>query len=238
MELVCTLGRGIERVQAAGGGAWRPTRYIEKASENGSHSGCRAPGLDPSDESAVIAGSNANLLATVQFVEELARAGSAPPLVTFAAGRPAYLAGNPDPALSEGRVMAEKLARLLRLNAIPVPEIVIQARNTNTRDDIEQTLKLAAGRGLRRLAMITVAVHISRLREMLRWLVDLGQAPAGIAVSFIASESLLLKRYGPASRYARLLAQLEQSAAYRRTVEQEQQGIDALRAGTYRFGSE
>src|SRR5262249_1871072 len=87
---LCVLGRGIERVQTRYGSVWRPTRYLEQPSADGSHTGNRNP-AEQHDETSLIAGGHANLLAASTLFNRLRRQGATPNLVIFAAGRPPYL---------------------------------------------------------------------------------------------------------------------------------------------------
>src|SRR5882724_4834894 len=99
---LCVLGRGIEKVATSAGDVWRPTRYIEVPSERGGHTGKRARGLNLHDDRSVIAGSNANVLAACQYLQQTQEP---PRVVIFAAGRPGYIA---DAGITEGKVMLEK----------------------------------------------------------------------------------------------------------------------------------
>jgi hypothetical protein len=226
-EAICVLGRGIERVKTNRTSVWRPTRYVEALAEVGTHTGKRSDGLTIDDSAAVIAGSNANTLAAIELFANCRRAGKAPKLVIFAAGRPDYLANEPDKALTEGRILAERFVR----SACPRPaetQIVVLNDNRDTRDDIAETLGLVASAGLRGLTVVTVAVHIPRAREIAR----LSPIP-GVGMEFVSAEELLAGRYRSRAWPPRFLERLVGSAAYRRTMEREESGLVALRSGTY-----
>lgn len=238
MDVICILGRGIEKVKTSSGYVWRPTRLIEKLSEKGWHTGYRLQGLDPDNEFTVIAGSNANVLAAIQLLEELIKNGNPPQLIIFAAGRPPYLVDDPDPTLSEGTILAAKFVRSIKIDEANMPEIAIQSRNKNTRDDLEESLRLATEKGLKRLAVVTVSVHIERVREFFNLILKENPQFKNFDVSFFASEKVLLNRYRSVPLYKKLLARVEESAAYQETIEKERKGIEALRSGTYDFSSQ
>ncbi len=221
---VCVLGRGIERVTTSGGEVWRPTRYIEALSARGSHTGRRARGISFNDEHSVIAGSNANVLAACQFFEE---APVPPGLILFAAGRPHYLR-DAEPGLTEGKIMSEKFIRRVKLRP-GESEVIVLSQNRDTKDDIDEVLKIAEHREIKRVVIITVAVHLARTAEFAR--VACECSPACVDFQFIASEELLARRN---ARFARLFRACEKSPAYQRTAAKEQQGIEALRSGNYR----
>ena len=233
MDALCVFGRGIEKVRVCGEYAWRPTRLIEVLSENRFHTGYRAVGLDPEDEFSVIAGANANVLAAIQIFEELAKNNNPPRLVMFAAGRPKYLALDPDPTLSEGKILAEKFIRMVNIENTNFPEIITQSENKNSKDDLEQSLELATKNEVTNLSIITVSVHIPRVKELFRMCLNDKPLYKNLGISFLASEKILLRRYKSISLYKRMLSQLQGSKAYQRTVLNEQQGIIALRSGNY-----
>lgn len=233
MDVICVFGRGIEKVKTSSGYVWRPTRLIEKLSEEGTHTGFRVQGLNPDDDDVVIAGANANVLASSQLFEELSKTGNSPSVVIFAAGRPQYLADDPDPTLSEGKVLAEKFVRIVKLGGANMPEVVIQSGNQNTRDDMEQTLRFVSERNLKQLAIITVSTHMGRVKELFGLFLKENPQLKNLEVQFFDAEKVLLNRYRAVSLYKKVLAQLQNSVAYQRTKEKEQRGIEVLLSGNY-----
>ncbi|HLJ48461.1 MAG TPA: hypothetical protein VKU01_20745 [Bryobacteraceae bacterium] len=227
---ICVLGRGIEKVHTRSGDVWKPTRYIERPTSKGAHSGERVPGNNLNDDISLIAGAHANVLAACQLFEELKASGDTPHIVVFAAGRPAYLASDPDPSLSEGRVLADVFIRKLR-GATLDTEILVLSHNRDTKDDIDECMTLALSRGISGLAVITVGLHIARASEFAKLAPQYGK---GIDLRFIAAEELLLRRYATFSSLRGRLTSIANSPAYKRTLDRENRGIEALRSGGYK----
>jgi hypothetical protein len=224
---ICMLGRGIERVQIGAGSVWRPTRYLERPGPDGGHAGRRELArLD--DDTSLIAGSNANLLATCTLFERLKHQGAAARMVIFAAGRPPYLAAGPDPTLSEGLVLRDIFRRRVHLD--DRTETIIVTENRNTYDDINSTITLATARSIGHVAMITLRVHLPRAMEFARQAPD---AHRDVRLTFVAAEDLLQERYAKHPCILRAIAAARSCAAYQRTAAREAHGLQALRAGTY-----
>lgn len=225
-QVLCVLGRGIERMD--GTNTWRPTAYVERLSEENGHSGLRIENITAFDEDpkVVISGGEVNAVAGALFYKELALAGAPPAVVTFAGGRPAYLAKEPQ-HITEGRILYE---RFQEVSLHTRSEIVFQDGNSNTRDDLQETLKLAQERSFRRIAIVTVTVHIPRCLAFVssNWL-------QGMEIRFFASEPIV-HRFLP-GEYEYLYEAMI-SPAYTRTAERERKGISDLRAGRYNFGSQ
>jgi len=228
IEAICILGRGIERVSTRSGPVWRPTRYIERPSPSGGHSGYRYPAA-MDDASALIAGSHANVLAACTLYDRMRQNGATPRLVAFAAGRPGYLDADPDTTLTEGKILREAFTRRVRVPAEET-EIMILAENRNTRDDIDRIAALAGERSITAVAMITVRVHIPRAAEFGR-LARTFDGP--VRLDFVAAEDLLQERYARHPGILRALDQAVRSAAYERTAAREANGVRALLTGTY-----
>ncbi len=231
MDAICILGRGIERVSTRMGVVWRPTRYIERLSERGEHTGFREPRLSLESEGSVIAGANANVVAACQLIGEIESRGGAVGLVIFAAGRPKYLSGEADPNLTEGSVLLEKFRRKV-FDRMESSELVVLAKNRDTSDDISESLELSLRRRASRLTLITVAVHVSRASEFLRRTTGLLDR-ASLQVSIMASEEILARRFSRFACTSRVLRECMESHAFSRTAEKEHAGIEALRQGRY-----
>jgi len=231
LDILCVFGRGIEKVNEV----WVPTQHIEELSDKNGHPGVRAPGIDMNDDNlrVVIAGGEFNALATALLYNRLVAEERPPVILVFAAGRPAYIADDPDPTLSEGRVLLEYFRRraILREGT----EVLIQDKNRNTRDDLMQTLFLARERGLRGIGVISVLVHLARCQEFFRKALEVKPEFESYGVRFLASETILMQEE---SEFTPMLSELLISAAYCRTAERERKGIADLRAGKYYFGSQ
>lgn len=232
-DILCVFGRGIEKVD----GVWRPTAYIEKLSPENQHPGVRYPentiDMDGDDPQVVIAGAEINALATATLFASWRAAGSPPKVVTFAAGRPRYIAEDPDPTLSEGRLLKEVFLREVEPIADGV-EVVMQTTNRNTRDDLLKTLHLAKTRGFQRIVIVSVLVHVPRCMEFLRHALLAEPSFSNISVEFFASETVVLNH---CSGYEFLYRAMI-SKAFARTAERERRGIADLQSGKYDFVSQ
>ena len=231
-DAICVLGKGIEQTPTKAGMVWRPTRYIEQMSEIGRHTGFRVVGIDPDDNISVVAGSNANVLAATQLCTELYLNGMPPRLVIFPSGRPEYLAAHPDPTLTEAKVLSDRFVRSCRRIGIDRTEIVILGKSRNTREEVRDALGLAAVRGMRAMAIVTVAVHLARAHEFVRIAVEENPALSSVATTLVASEEILQRRYARFRRLSEILKGCATSQAYKRSAQSERAGIDALRHGT------
>lgn len=223
-EAIIVLGRGIAR----GKQGWRPTRYFEKLN-NRQHSGTFDVSLDPDDEDTVVAGAMANTLATFHLFKDLALQGYPPRLIIFAAGRPKYLENEPK-TLSEGAILREQIFRRLTRNNIPLPETIILTNNKNTRDDIEESLRILADRGINRTSAITVELHQGRTAEFLRLALENAPEQGRPEIELLASENLLRS---VDQRYRRLFEEAKKLPPYLRTEAMEQEGLARLKDGTY-----
>lgn len=226
-SLLCVFGRGIEKVD----GVWEPTQAIEQLSEQSGHPGVRIPDItgDSDDSRVVIAGGEYNVQAAAWLYDQ----GQTPAVLVFAAGRPNYLLSDPDPTLSEGKVMLHRFRQLVTLS--DSTQVVIQDQNKNTRDDLVQTLFLARDHQLQNVTIISVLVHLPRCREFLRSALAAEPSLDYCRVEFVAAEMVLMQ-HRPELRAT--LQGLLISKAYCRTAERERKGIEDLRSGKYNFGSQ
>ncbi|MDO8472124.1 MAG: hypothetical protein Q7S64_03200 [bacterium] len=226
-SVLCVFGRGIEKVE----GVWEPTQAIEQLSEQGGHPGERIPGIEcnSDDGRVVIAGGEYNVRAAVWLHDQ----GQPPAVLVFAAGRPNYLLSDPDPTLSEGKIMLGRFTQQVVLS--DSTRVVIQDQNKNTRDDLVQTLFLARDNKLHNVTIVSVTVHLPRCREFLQSALAAEPSLACCRVEFVASEMVLM-HYEP--KLCATLQELLISKAYCRTAERERKGIEDLRGGRYNFGSQ
>lgn len=233
MDMLCVLGRGIEKVKTSSGYIWRPTRYIERLADNGWHSGFRSLDITPDDEDqrVVIAGSNANVLAAAELFQKSASAGRPPKIVAFTAGRPKYITNDPDPSLSEGRVLREKF--LSKVHVSSETEVIVRANGQTTRGEVLEILHLAKSLGLGSIGVITVSLHIPRTKEFLRLALEKDRSLGDLEIIFLSSEEILFNRH---RRYADILKPAMNSKTYERTRAKERKGLDDLRSGRYNFG--
>ncbi len=227
-DVICALGRGIERVQTSAGERWRPTRYIEAVDDQGRHTGYRKRDASMNDNNSLIAGANANVLALCERWKQCRLLPHRLPVIVFAAGRPAYLS-RAAPLLTEGFILSEVFRRRARAEDC---EMVVLAQNRNTKDDIFECARLAAERKLRDLEVITVSVHVERVAEFVR--LAQGERPQ-LRFHLLASEDILRRRYARFMKFEAAYKEARASRAYLRTAAREAGGIEALRAGRYRY---
>jgi hypothetical protein len=227
-DAIVVFGRGIGKDER---GRWHPTPYIEETVD-GQHSGVFKTSVNTEGRNAYIGGANANVLAAVQLFEESVREGSRPKLVIFAAGRPDYLKDEAS-WLSDGKILEDKFKRKIGKSNHQVDTKVIR-QNKNTRDDVEQSLKIAKDHGLGRVAIITVGVHIPRSREFYEVAKKEGNVSTDIQVDFISSEEILGRRD---RRFTKIFEAGLKTQAYKKTVAKEKEGIKNLRQGRYKFNS-
>lgn len=224
-------------------GKWRPAPYLIKGRQGRINSGIFESFIDPyyinpdsenseNNEVALVAGGNANTLAGFHLFQRLKNEEKTPNLIIFAAGRPPYLAEK-EPYLCEGDVMQEAFLR--KADAanmlLSVPEIMIFRDNVNSRDDMEQTLKISQAKVFKRVAIITVGVHVERSQEFL----NLAREKSGISegeieTEFIPSEDILMQ---VGNRYKRIFDSYRTSQPYKNMDYFEQRGIRRLKDGTY-----
>jgi hypothetical protein len=225
-EVLCLLGRGIEQVRMGSQMVWRPTRYVERVTPEGRHTGFRHPSASANDDASLVAGSNAIVVAGHQLLQET-NGFVARRLVIFAAGRPLYLEGSSPPGLTEGQVMLERLRRCRDGMSF---EHLILASNKNTRDDMRETCRTADLRGLTRVRAVTVSVHVARTLEFAR---EACREFPGVSVRVEGAEDILSRRYSGRRGVAAMISAARNSPAQSRTLEWELRGLEALRAGSY-----
>lgn len=225
-DILCLLGRGIEQVAIGPNLVWRPTRYIERTTLEGRHTGIRDRSAAIDDDYSLIAGSNAIVMAGCHLLKrpDLLRENR---LIIFAAGSPPYLSSRPELYLSEGQVMLERLRRASPRSSF---EHIILERNQNTRDDMLETCGIAASRGLTRVKAITVAVHAARTQAFAEAACHEIQT---VFVKVESAEQILRDRYANRHRCLEIMDRANSSRAYSRTAERERHGLEALRTGRY-----
>lgn len=256
-EGIAVFGRGIEKGWVVDGRTgektyqWRPTSMLEKTGERGSHTGERVLGLDQLDEaddSVLIGGCNANVLAATYLLRKFPDVN----FLAFAAGRPAYLKNEPA-GLSEGTVMAERFFRKAarfddrfrglgidsfedlrgyKFIGLPGLNIFIEDKNTATNQDIEQTLDLAYQNRIKRLQMITIGVHAPRSKLMLDEVLRLRLELANIDTQLVDSDYLIQElapqfhRDGESAKrkFGAVFKKADNSSAFTRTCVNEMFG--------------
>lgn len=194
--------------------------------------GYREMGMEMNGEKIFVGGANANVLAALQLYKESHEAGRPIKIVFFGAGRPNYIASEPE-SFAESTVLSESFKKRLLLTALPMPRIVCGTDGKNTKGELLWNLRQALSENATRLAVITVLVHIPRVQEFYNLLLKEQPEFGSLETKFFSSEIILGKRYLTKPRYAEEICKFFASEAYERTCEKEMAGIEAIRAGKY-----
>jgi len=201
---------------------------VERPTLEGRHSGLRHGSAAPHDDSSLIAGSNAIIIAGCQLLKEANRLGDLR-LVIFTAGRPSYLEAHSPLGLTEGAIMLERFRRCLNDTGF---EHLILANSRNTRDEMRETCQAAVSRGVTRVRAVTVSVHVPRVQEFAS---QACRDFPGVSFQVEAAEDVLRRRYLSRPRCLEEIRTLKDSPCYSRTAERERRGLEALRSGRYGF---
>lgn len=240
-DVIAVLGRGIEQVRYRDGTLrWRPTTFIGKCEPGtGAHTGFRIIRPDPDDPDCLIGGANANVIAAVQLFSEMLVAGHEPKAILFAFGaRAQYLRDRGWPL--EGQVLKEEfLYRVGRSEYAISPAVEVcggidstepRYFPSNTNTEVRNILDFAVSRNLRRVAIITVEVHIGRAKMFAAaWM---KQSPYRVIEEpvFFSAEDLLVRR---SRHYRRIVRDVRASSALARNAVREANGMIAFCAGAY-----
>lgn len=133
--------------------------------------------------------------------------------------------------MNEGRVLEEKFRR--KIGALgEEPETVVFTQNKDTKEDLYESLRLILKKGLRRVAIITVGVHIRRSLELFNLFREDEKPPDDLKADFLSSEEVLSQA---SEKYKRRFKLVKRTAAFRRTVASERKKIKILRTKGYKF---
>lgn len=102
---------------------------------------------------------------------------------------------------------------------------------SNTFTELDNVFGFAVDRGYKRIALITVSVHVPRVIVFASSVKKQKPRYAGIELSYFDSEGLLMNR---SPRYQKFLDAMRPSAAYYRNQFREWSGIQAFCEGKYR----
>lgn len=224
-EALVVLGRSVGKNKK---GEWKPSSYFGRMLNDTPvpHSGVYDNQINPTDSGVMVAGGNACVLAAAHLLKESPGIQT----VIFAAGRPPYIVQASDnPDFSEGSVLEQKLLHKLALANVPRPDTLVLKDDTNTMDDMVNSMAAVKAKGLERIAYLTVRVHIKRSQAFLDEKVP-ASAKAGLHIDFLAAEDIL-EAVDP--RYKEIFKKAKATPAYRRTIFFESRGTRALKAGNY-----
>lgn len=226
--LMAILGRGIQR--SRGSVSWEFTEDLEVCAPDRTHLADRVH-ADDQNPCCLVGGGELNLLAGL----ELHRRTPAEIVVCAYSHRAGYLVETDGP--SESEVMSARLTGFIHENRLRLPKIEVWSRDrfdeasSNTHCELENAFTLARERGIRRVSVVTVSVHLPRAMLFARDLTEKQGDFRNLEVSFFASEQVLVeacpRKYAP-----RVLA-LYASQAYARTAFYERRGSVAFLEGRY-----
>lgn len=207
IEILGILGRGIQRLTEDG--PWVLTEDLEVCDKRAAHLPVRVPADDESDF-CMIGGGEMNLRASIELIREYH-----PRVVVCAyGGRPAYLESIDAP--SESEVMSYKLTSRIQFDlniSSWRPEVVVWERTrqlsvpSSTRQELLNIFDLALERGLTRIALVTIGVHVPRTATYVVKHLSVHKKYRALSPIVLESEEVLLaadhEKYGPRVRMIR-----------------------------------
>ena len=233
---VVFLGRGISMVKP--GGHWGLTGDIEVCDEKFAHLPVRMP-EDDNHPNSIVGGGELNLLAGLEREKKLRPEGEFDPRLALHAYcfRSKYLKSIDGP--SESLVMSDKYCDLGGHPGI------VQVFNedkwqsvadlpSNTNQEIDNVFTEALRRGIRNVAIVTVAVHAWRANLMAQRHLSNQEKPyhGAVTLQFYASENVLME--ADPAKYGERCRAILGSKSFQRNLVLEQRGVNALLSGTYR----
>jgi hypothetical protein len=230
--LLAVLGRGIQQNEL---GDWVLTELFEICDKVGAHLPVQLPENDANPQSC-IGGGKLNLLAGVQLWKYFH-----PALTVLAYGaRTKYLHEVCGP--SESEVMSEEFYVSARPADASAVDVFDEARwkktAAGTFEELDNIFTLAVRRGIKNVAIVTVAVHVPRTALMVSVQLSKPEFAGWILPQIYASE-LVLEVALP-EEHGGLFEKSVSSRSFQRTLEREiglggiypRGGINALFAGT------
>src|SRR3989344_5384080 len=144
---------------------------------------------------------------------------------------------------SLARIYAKELESL----EIPVEQIILEEKSTDTLTELIEMIKIARNNAWESVAVLTSEQHIERASEMLNHLEELAISlnkmdeefslafeyfgkGKKLQVRFLKAEEILPMRD---KRYEKIIEAMRNSEAYKKSVEAEKRGIKRIREGTY-----
>lgn len=223
LDAIVVLGRGVQKNFQGG---WEVTSLMgEGIGERMKHTGVTSYIAKPEDDNVIVKGGNANIRAVYEIIKSFHGGDKRMPEVIFAAGIPDYLVGT---GISEGEIMKNRLVKLLNRDGINGVNITILDQAKSTIDDIQNSIKFSGEKGHKKVGIVTIKPHIPRSWLMTKKvLFELGALFGSITeIGFIDSFSRLAEVN---ERYKTLLANFENTAAYKRMLPLEADAIANLK---------
>ncbi|MBI2196687.1 hypothetical protein HYU45_03710 [Candidatus Daviesbacteria bacterium] len=239
-QCLIQFGHSIEQ---GANGKWYLTRLLQTVEElgestNGFRRFIRTARREPvgSDtESAIVGGGMLTTAATAEVYKQLEARGETPKVIVHCGGRAGYLEkAAADPIISEGRVMQQVFNDRLQ-SQVKSPQVLIEQSRV-TEDDIRNGLETALQFGCTSATFVGLEIRLPRCRAFYEKIISETDRFAIIQVNFLAAEDVIgdiARRKGRTAQWEQVLSRYHGSEGYKRTLENEQGGIAALKAGSY-----
>ena len=235
--MIAILGRGIQRRNETDPvediSSWDLTEDLELCDKNSAHLPVRAP-VDDDSPFCMVGGGNANLSAGLILASE--RPGPKVMVCAYG-GRSQYLESIGAP--SESEVMSQQLESIMRENDDAydlTAEIVVWKRyrqlpvQSNTRQELLNIFNLARERGLKRIGLVTVGVHVPRTATYIAKHLSVYPKYRELTPILLESEEILL--HANSNENLRVNA-MRTSKSFARNWEREAVGISKIVRDVY-----
>ena len=229
-EMIAILGRGIQRESE--NGLWFPSEDLVVSDERSAHVSVKIP-VDDDNPLCMVGGAELNLLAGITLMNMYL-----PLIVVCAYGaRMPYLESIDAP--SESEVVSKQLLMSFG-NCGPAdnrpPEVIIWERKrksmaSNTRQELLNIFDLALERGLSRIALVTVGVHVARTGVYIAKHLSVYEKYRRLSPVVLESEEILLAV--DRRKYGFRVEALRNSKSFARNWEREAIGISKIVRDVY-----
>lgn len=131
---------------------------------------------------------------------------------------------HPDPdAPTEASVMKDEIMKY----GVPSECIIEEDLSTTTMSNLEESAKIIRERDLRSIGILSSSWHLARIREMLN---TVGLEKEGRTIKLLSAEKILNDR---SPHFKHLIKKVYGSDEMKKKIQEEKQGINALRSGKY-----
>lgn len=238
-DCVVHFGHSIGKGQD---GKWYLTRLLQTVEELG-----QAPDgfrrfirtgqrdwVTPNNPSAIVGGGVIAAVAAVEMYRHLKDRGQTPKVVVQCGGRPGYLdkAAPEDPNLSEAKIMRQFFTNRLGHD----PQQFLVEHGLTTEDDVRNGLEIAKQQKCKSVTFVGLDIRLPRCRVFYENITSQTNRYDDLEVNFLAAEDVIgdiAARRGRTPQWEKVLREYQESEGYKRTLEAEQGGIQALKANTY-----
>lgn len=239
-ECLIQFGHSINR---GNDGRWYLTRLLQTVEELGIspdgfkrfiRTGKGGP-VSSDTTSAIVGGGMLTATATAEIYRRLTDKGEAPKVVVHCGGRAGYLdkVAADAPTITEGKVMQQVFNQ--RLKTQPSQQILIE-HGRITGDDIHNGLETALEFECNSATFVGLEIRLARCKAFYDKITGETDKYKEIIVNFLAAEDVIgdiARLKGRTSQWEKILSAYRESEGYKRTLEAEQGGIQALKTGSY-----